>query len=122
MLRLGVNSTAEMTNPERRDIIKEASELSDRIDLQGSDIDRVFYEAKCSRCPANDGIVYDMSNRRNKLYCALQASLLSGNVEEAAEFSDAVEHAHHGNPGCAPNFGGRRMKDYRRLLNDVDDV
>jgi hypothetical protein len=108
----------ETTSTDDTTLKEKVSELSDRIDLQGSDVDRSFYQEKCTKCPANDGVVYVMHTSRHQLYCALQAALLNGDIHEAALISSQVEGSFEGDPKCSPNQGGKRIKELIRLLEE----
>ena len=97
-------------------------ELSEIIDLQGSYVERSFYEENCARCPANDDISYNVDNCRYKLYCALQASLLLGHVDEASRITDRVENTLGKDPGCAPHHGGKNMREFSRALEETEAI
>lgn len=101
-------------------LVEKASTLSDRIDLQGSDVDKAFFQEKCVRCPANDGIVYNIGTSRHQLYCALQASLLLGQVDEAARITDQIEDVLGKDPGCPPHYGGKNMREFQRALEETE--
>ena len=101
-------------------LLEKASILSDRIDLQGSDVDKAFFQEKCAKCPANDGIFYNIGTSRHNLYCALQASLLLGQVDEAARITDHVEDKFGKDPGCPPYHGGKHMREFQRALEETE--
>lgn len=103
-------------------LIEKASKLSDRIDLQGSDVDSTFYQENCAQCPANDDIVYNIGNNRHQLYCALQASLLGGDVTEAARISAQVKDSFGRDPDCPPSYGGKSMREFERMLEETEAI
>lgn len=108
------------TSTDSSTLREKASTLSDRIDLQGSDVDKAFFQEKCARCPANDGIFYNIDTSRHKLYCALQASLLLGQVDEAARMTDHVEDKLGKDPGCPPHYGGKNMREFSMALEETE--
>ena len=112
----------ETPNTDGAAVKEEASQLSDRIDLQGSDVGSSFYSEKCDVCPANDGIVYNLTTRRHQLYCALQAHLLHGEVYDAARTYQAVRDTFNGNPGCSPCLGGKGMEAFGSELEEHDCI
>lgn len=100
----------------------EAPVISDRVDLQGSDVSRSFFLSNCVRCPANGGIVHDVDTERTRLYCDLRTALLSGNVSEAASLSHEVEDVLGEEPGCGPYSGGKNMREFSRLLEETEAI
>lgn len=108
------------TSADSTNLLEKACTLSDRIDLQGSDVDKAFFQEKCAQCPANDGIVYNIGTSRHQLYCALQASLLLGQVDEAARITDSVEDKFGKELGCPPHYGGKNMREFSRALEETE--
>ncbi|MBI2634171.1 hypothetical protein HYW82_00690 [Candidatus Peregrinibacteria bacterium] len=109
----------ESEGGDNRTLFEKVSELSDKIDLQGSDVSRTFFEENCVRCPAYSEITYDLDRGRHRIYCDLQSALLLGQVDKAANTSRRVESTFGNAHDCPPSYGGKNAREYQRLLEDT---
>lgn len=88
--------------------------------FQISSVDGELFEKKCSKCPANEGVIDHLGIRRKVLHCMLHDCLLAGMTSEAAQISREIEKVLEGDPGCPPNKGAKKIREEEMVSGGLE--